>query len=236
MPPISSTIAIQYVATGVGLGVAIGTALTYTTTYGVHAFCVYTLVYAGFFLGEFLTIATYQSTRVTPRSFLIWGNDGSFTLWFARSVGWLEHWYLHPQKSATRITLGVMIALFGLGWRWLAMAQCGDLFNHTVERVKRQGHLLHTSGLYLVMRHPLYFGVLLLEVGTQLILGNRLMMVGGLAGTTLFFALRVKREEKGLVEMYGQQYQQYRSRVPLGLPLPEGLLQAIPTTGLDTML
>lgn len=215
---------------------AFGMAVAYALVKELTPMSMYTMIYLVFFFGEFITIATYQAARVTPRSFLIWGNDGSLTLWLARSFGWLEYWWWQRQWSSTRLVVGSAIAVCGLGWRWLAMAQCGDLFNHTVEHVKRQGHRLRTTGLYLVMRHPLYFGILLLEVGTQVVLGNRLMMVGGFMGTALFFALRVKREERGLVEMYGQAYQQYQARVPLGILIPEWLLLVVPTTGVDTMM
>jgi protein-S-isoprenylcysteine O-methyltransferase Ste14 len=79
------------------------------------------------------------------------------------------------------------------------------------------GDKLVTSGVYGRIRHPVYASLTLFLTGT--------LLVGLNAATLLFFvlfiaalAVRITREEKFLLEKFGEDYAQYARRVPRFLP------------------
>lgn len=82
--------------------------------------------------------------------------------------------------------------LGGQGIRTLAMAQAGTNFNHLVQSKKKQGHVLVTNGIYGWLRHPSYFGFFWWGLGTQLIMGNLVCLVGYAVVLWRFFSLRIK--------------------------------------------
>ena len=78
------------------------------------------------------------------------------------------------------------------------------------------GHRLITGGPYALVRHPMYTGVFLAAIGSLLMY---------FTWTTLFFTcfapltlLRAWREEKVLAAEFGEQWQEYRRRVPMFIP------------------
>lgn len=78
--------------------------------------------------------------------------------------------------------------------RSLAMAQAGSNFNHTVQVERREGHTLVTHGVYAVLRHPSYFGFFWWGIGTQLMLGNVVSLLGYAVVLWKFFSHRIDRE------------------------------------------
>lgn len=83
-----------------------------------------------------------------------------------------------------------------------------------------EGQQLVTSGPFAIVRHPMYLGLFLTALGSLLLYHT---------WTTLFFAcfapamiLRARREELLLTKEFGEQWQEYRQRVPMLVPrLPD---------------
>jgi protein-S-isoprenylcysteine O-methyltransferase Ste14 len=72
-----------------------------------------------------------------------------------------------------------------------------------------------TPGLYRLVRHPIYLGFILAFWSTPV------MSVGHLVfaiATTVYILLGIRLEEKDLVDELGQEYEGYRSRVPMLMP------------------
>ncbi|MBT3284941.1 isoprenylcysteine carboxylmethyltransferase family protein [Candidatus Bathyarchaeota archaeon] len=72
----------------------------------------------------------------------------------------------------------------------------------------QKGHELVTAGVYGVIRHPLYLGEMLRNIGVPLLLKS---MYGGFlvpVGIILLF-YRIEAEEKHLIRSYGQEYMKY---------------------------
>ena len=63
--------------------------------------------------------------------------------------------------------LGLGLVLFGELLRKLAMYTAGTNFNHYVQYIREDGHILVTSGVYGLCRHPSYVGWFYWSVGTQ---------------------------------------------------------------------
>jgi len=90
------------------------------------------------------------------------------------------------------LVLGFGMLLVGQVTRTVAMAQAGSNFNHTVQMKKRQGHTLVTDGIYAWLRHPSYFGFFFWGLGTQVILGNVVCLVGYAVVLWRFFRHRIR--------------------------------------------
>ena len=69
---------------------------------------------------------------------------------------------------------------------------------------------LETTGVYGIVRHPIYLGWVLLVFGTPTMTATRLTFA---AVSTLYLAIAVPWEERSLVEAFGAEYEAYRRRV-----------------------
>ena len=82
----------------------------------------------------------------------------------------------------------------------------------------RDRHALVTRGIYERLRHPMYAAFWLLALAQALLLPNWIAGLSGLAGFgTLFFA-RVGREERMMLETFGEEYRAYMGRTKRIIP------------------
>lgn len=80
-------------------------------------------------------------------------------------------------------------------------------------------HLLVTEGPYRVVRHPIYASMLWLLWGTGIVVSSPLLFA---IATICFVAgteIRIHLEERLLAGHFGEQYAEYRRRVPAYVPL-----------------
>ena len=76
----------------------------------------------------------------------------------------------------------------------------------------RENHQLVTNGIYRRVRHPMYSAFWLWAVAQALLLPNWIAGFAGLAGFgTLFFG-RIAREERMMLETFGDSYRAYMAR------------------------
>ena len=69
---------------------------------------------------------------------------------------------------------------------------------------------LRTTGVYALVRHPIYLGWILLVFGTPSLNGTRLVFA---AVSTLYLAIAVPWEERALLATFGAEYRTYQNRV-----------------------
>ena len=81
----------------------------------------------------------------------------------------------------------------------------------------KQDHELIRSGPYRVVRHPIYTGVLGIYFTTALISGEIHGLVG-LALVSLAYWRKIRMEERYLGELFGPQYETYRSATAALIP------------------
>ncbi len=67
-------------------------------------------------------------------------------------------------------TVGLLIYIMGLVFRYWSIRELGDLFTRGTEVEKSQA--LISTGLYNYLRHPLYLGLFLLTTGVPVFLQN----------------------------------------------------------------
>ena len=112
-------------------------------------------------------------------------------------------------------SIGVLTMLAGLGFAVWARLALGGNWSGTV--TVKENHTLITRGPYRWVRHPIYTGILLTLVGNAVI-GGRVVYVLALGAVTLGFWLKLRIEEKFMLETFGEQYRDYRGRVKALVP------------------
>ena len=87
----------------------------------------------------------------------------------------------------------------------------------------RPGHTLVTEGLYRWARHPMYSAYFLLFAGAFLLSANWVIGATGMGIISTHLTVRVRREERILIDRFGAAYIEYAGRTSRFLPLPRFL-------------
>ena len=69
------------------------------------------------------------------------------------------------------------------------------------------------SGIYSVVRHPMYLSFILLFISLILISQHWLSLIFGII-TTIYFYLSMRKEEQSSINKFGDAYTEYMQRVP----------------------
>lgn len=112
--------------------------------------------------------------------------------------------------------IAAIITTLGVGLAIAARLVLGSNWSGWVT-VKKE-HRLIRGGPYAVVRHPIYFGILLGVLGTAVVGGE---MRGLIAIAFAVMGLRLKslQEERFMEEEFGEEYRDYRRRVKAIIPL-----------------
>ncbi|MHB1675581.1 MAG: methyltransferase family protein [Acidobacteriaceae bacterium] len=111
--------------------------------------------------------------------------------------------------------IGLLLMLIGLGFAVWARFTLGRNWSGIV--TVKENHTLVTRGPYAWVRHPIYTGILLALLGTAIVGGIFASLVA-VAVATLALWLKLRTEEKFMVETFGEQYTAYRQRVKALVP------------------
>jgi len=106
--------------------------------------------------------------------------------------------------------IGTGLFLMGLVIRWKAQHDLGAAWSHTLETGVE--HRLVTTGIYAFSRHPLYVSLLFWAGAQPLLLHNVLAGWGGAVAVALVWLVRVPREERMMLEQYGEAYRGYMEK------------------------
>jgi protein-S-isoprenylcysteine O-methyltransferase Ste14 len=79
----------------------------------------------------------------------------------------------------------------------------------------KSNHQLRTGGPYRITRHPIYTGMLGMLAGTSLILAGVWPV---LLISVVIFLGKISSEERLMAEQFGEQYLEYKNRVPQLVP------------------
>ena len=150
----------------------------------------------------------------------VWGVGPQFTVW---SVGYgavclaVSFWFpdiflIDFVPAWVLVLLGTLLIAVGVPFFFVSAA--------AVHRAYHAGRLL-TGGVYALCRHPLYASwVVFMVPGFMLITRTWL----GLSVPVFMYVLLrilVREEDAFLESRFGEEYRQYRARVPGVLPLPQ---------------
>ncbi|AZA81402.1 isoprenylcysteine carboxylmethyltransferase family protein [Chryseobacterium lactis] len=112
--------------------------------------------------------------------------------------------------------LGEFFILIGIIFRFVIIRSLGKYF--TVDVTIRDDHQIKREGFYKYLRHPSYAFSLLTSLGLGLYLNNWLSLIFAFVPPFLAFAYRIKVEEQALVEQFGDEYIEYRSKTKKLIP------------------
>jgi protein-S-isoprenylcysteine O-methyltransferase Ste14 len=114
-----------------------------------------------------------------------------------------------PTAHLVAMTIGYTIVFSGAilvaeGWR-------------SVHRARREGRLV-TDGVYARMRHPQYTGLFIIIFGEGIVHWPTIVSVIAFPVIVIAYTLLARKEERQMVEQFGDRYREYQRRVPMFLP------------------
>ena len=132
-------------------------------------------------------------------------------------------WVVSPVFSFAEYSLrpwpfgaGLVCIGGGLWWFYRSHADLGTNWSVTLEL--RENHQLVTHGIYRQVRHPMYAALFLYSIGQALILPNWIAGPSYFVAFAILFALRIRAEERMMLETFGQEYASYMARTKLLVP------------------
>jgi protein-S-isoprenylcysteine O-methyltransferase Ste14 len=121
----------------------------------------------------------------------------------------------YPVQPVLLVT-GIVASAASLWLFWRSHADLGR--NFSIKLVIREQHALVTTGVYRLIRHPMYASALLWSLGQALLLPNWVTALGGLFGFCILYFGRVKREEMLMRKTFGTSYEDYMARTKRLVP------------------
>ena len=82
----------------------------------------------------------------------------------------------------------------------------------------REQHVLMTRGIYRYVRHPMYVAFWLWAIAQALLLPNWVAGFAAIVGFGVLFFDRLPREEKLMLETFGDDYREYMARTNRLIP------------------
>lgn len=115
--------------------------------------------------------------------------------------------------------LGLMLCVLGLGIRWYGIGKAahntsgGNTHSQVAER-------LNTTGLYSVVRHPLYLGNALMWAGVALFPGSTVAVLVAVPWFLVHYERVMLAEEAFLLRRFGSDFLRWADRTPALVPDP----------------
>lgn len=134
------------------------------------------------------------------------------------STSWLNwaDYPLSPRAKGRAGGIGTTLLAVAVLLFWRSHTDLGRNWSPSLQI--REGHTLVTDGVYRLIRHPMYASMWLWGTAQALLLQN---WIAGWAGLVLFvpmYVLRVPREERMMLEQFGEAYREYRNRTGRVVP------------------
>jgi protein-S-isoprenylcysteine O-methyltransferase Ste14 len=105
---------------------------------------------------------------------------------------------------------GLIVIIIGMIFRFYAIWSLGRLF--TVDVTIRKNHTIKNDGIYKIIRHPSYLGLIISFLGLGLSLNNWVGLLIIVIPVTIAMIYRIKIEEKTLIEHFGADYPEYMKK------------------------
>ena len=178
---------------------------------------------------------------------LVWGVTALFVKRDVRggdyAAAWQRYWVLRlavavliailavrlggrAGSSGAVFLRGIFTLPLALGWAAAAFTAIGIGFaiwarvslgrNWSPRPAVKEHHELVTTGPYAYVRHPIYAGLMLATLGTALI--GTIFGIVMFIGISIFFAFRIDKEERLMLELFPTQYPQYQTHTKRLVP------------------
>ena len=110
----------------------------------------------------------------------------------------------------------VGVAVLGLSWVFGGYWVLGKNWAPSVSGVRRDTVLV-TTGLYGIVRHPIYLGIFISLTALALMVANLLVILPTVALLIVLYA-SIDEEEIILIDRFGDEYREYKKRTPRFIP------------------
>jgi protein-S-isoprenylcysteine O-methyltransferase len=142
-------------------------------------------------------------------------------LWLAIAGGITGGFYLAHYKTWSMYNyvlagIGVLLIIAGETIRWVAITQLKEGF--TVDVSISKTHTLKTDGLYGYVRHPSYFGLVLISFGFSLAMNSLLSLLTVIIPVLLALYYRISVEENLLQGAFGEDFTRYKNETRKLIP------------------
>jgi protein-S-isoprenylcysteine O-methyltransferase Ste14 len=155
---------------------------------------------------------SYKSARELILLTLAWIGFFVPLVWVASPAFSFAEYPLHLGP----LVAGVVCFIVGLWLFHRSHADLGTCWSVTLE--VRENHRLVTQGIYRRVRHPMYAALFLYAIGQALALPNWLAGPSYLVSFGILFALRVRAEERMMLETFGNEYAAYMANTKCLVP------------------
>jgi protein-S-isoprenylcysteine O-methyltransferase Ste14 len=181
---------------------------------------IYRLFLCIFIISELLLLVSRKSRKTDTKR----RSDGRslLLLWLIISAcmtsGYLlADRHIWPMGNPSLIkAIGIIVVIAGFLFRWIAIFQLGNMF--TVDVSISINHVLKTDGLYKIVRHPTYWGLILIIAGLAILTNSALSALVIILPIYCILNYRITVEERALINEFGDQYLRYKLRVKKIVP------------------
>ena len=156
----------------------------------------------------------YRETRAQRLRYWVWLVSAYFLLLYGPRLPYPLNLRIVPHVTPTALAAAAL-CLIGLAFAVWARVTLGRNWSGVV--TLKEGHELIERGPYRFVRHPIYTGILTMFFATALALGH----LAGFAATLLMFAsfwIKLRDEEKLMLQQFPGQYAAYRQRTRRIIP------------------
>lgn len=131
---------------------------------------------------------------------------------------WFGHSIIRENFVEHTNFVGIVGLVFCLGGTFLACWARYNLGNNwSLSVQEKENHQLIKSGIYGIIRHPIYSGLLMLFVGNAIIVGDYRGIIAVLI-VFISFWYKLLKEEKILLSIFGNQYTEYKKKTKALIP------------------
>jgi len=130
---------------------------------------------------------------------------------------WGDHSWISPRREIFLAILAIVISLLGIILRaWtIGTTPAGTSGRNTREQV---AEALNTTGIYSMVRHPLYLGNFLMWAGLLVFTGHPWFILVVCLAYWIYYERIMFAEERFLSRKYGEQYESWSLQAPSFLP------------------
>jgi protein-S-isoprenylcysteine O-methyltransferase Ste14 len=172
-----------------------------------------------YLLSEIILLLTKHSVK---KSAIKQKDSGSLIfMWTAICVG-LTFGFSNARYTSWNMvdyfiaSFGLLMIVIGFIIRWSAIIQLKNAF--TVDVAINSTHELKTNGLFSIVRHPSYLGLLMIMTGEAVSMDSPGSFIIVVLPVTLSIFYRIHVEEKLLIEEFGETYMDYKRNTKRIIP------------------
>lgn len=124
--------------------------------------------------------------------------------------------WIIPNASIMLPLVGLFLAILGLVICIIARKTLSGNWTNAHEYQIKENHQLIATGIYSVIRHPIYLGLILMLIGGEMVAESYLFI--SFFAFFIVFYVQGRKEEKLFLSHFGKEYQEYMHHTKMLIP------------------